>query len=86
MRWKVAGTMCRYRLQRKEQHVFPNVLGNHYMPVYSYRWKDIAVCDEREPLEDMRAKCAPPEAYRVIDTLTGSEAAQKGENHEADFV
>ncbi len=68
--------MGRYRLQRKEQHVFPNVLGNHSMPVYSYRWKDIAVCDAREPLEDICAKCTPSEAYRVIDTLEGVE------NHE----
>lgn len=41
-----------YFLERKEQYVFSNVLGNHNMPVYSYRWKIVAKCESREPLEE----------------------------------
>ena len=62
---------ARYRLQRKEQYVLPNILGNHSMPVYSYRWKDIAVCAESEPLEDYMSQCTPPENHRIIDTMEG---------------
>lgn len=71
--------MGRYRLQHKERFVSPNILGNHSMPVYSYRWRDIAVCDELEPLEYARAQCVPPKAYRIIDVLTGEEAAMRKE-------
>ena len=67
----------RYHLQRRERAVLPNVLGNHSMPVYTYRWKTIAVCDEREPLEDQLVYCAPPENYRIEDTLAGLEGGTK---------
>lgn len=59
----------RYRLQRKEAYAAPNILGNHSMPVYTYRWKDIAMCDEAEPLEMLIGQCAKKENYRVIDTM-----------------
>lgn len=62
---------ARYRLQRKEQHVLPNVLGNRSMPVYTYRWTDIAVCAESKPLEDYMSQCDPPENYRIVDTMEG---------------
>lgn len=45
--------MMRYRLQRKEQIARPNILGNHSFPVYSFRWKDIALSDDRSALEAM---------------------------------
>lgn len=51
----------RYRLQQKERCVMPNILGNHSMPVHTYRWKDIAVCDERKPLENQMLYCTPSE-------------------------
>ena len=55
----------RYRLQRKEQFVHHNVLGNHNFPVYTYRWKDIATSDNREALE----KIMPVgKNYRIEDT------------------
>ena len=41
----------RYCLQRKEQFVMPNILGNRSFPVYTYRWKDIAASDDRAALE-----------------------------------
>lgn len=57
----------RYRLQRKERFVLPNILGNHSFPVYTYRWKDVAISDDRTALE-----AAVPEnprfEYRIIDT------------------
>lgn len=55
----------RYRLQRKEQFVLPNVVGNRSMPVYSYRWKDILVSDSKDEL----TKYMPDnENYRIEDT------------------
>lgn len=42
-----------YFLERKEPYVLPNILGNHSFPVHTYRWKIIAKCDEKEPLEEM---------------------------------
>lgn len=56
---------CRYRLQRKEPYVMPNILGNCSFPVYTYRWVDIAASDCREALEEIR-----PEGndYRIEDT------------------
>lgn len=55
----------RYRLQRKEQIVLPNILGNHSFPVYSYRWKDIALSDDRSALESMMPN---EKDYRIEDT------------------
>lgn len=43
----------KYRLQRKEQFVLPNILGNRSMPVYTYRWKDIAIGESIEALESV---------------------------------
>ena len=41
----------RYRLQRKEPYTLPNILGNHSMPVYTYRWVDIAMSEDKKNLE-----------------------------------
>ena len=60
----------RYRLQRKEQIVRPNVLGNHSFPVYTYRWKDIAASDDYTALEKLMQKS---KAYRIEDTLPMEE-------------
>lgn len=43
--------VMRYRLQRKERFVLPNILGNHSMPVYTHRWKDIAIAETIDALE-----------------------------------
>ena len=40
-----------YFLERKEQCALPNILGGHSMPVHTWRWKQIAMCEERKPLE-----------------------------------
>ena len=59
----------RYRLQRKEQHVQPNILGNHSFPICSYRWKDIAAADSKEDLEEYQANNGlTGDGYRIIDT------------------
>lgn len=42
-----------YFLERKEPCTMPNILGGHSMPVHTYRWKQIAVCEQREPLEEL---------------------------------
>ena len=63
----------RYRLQRKEPFTMPNILGNHSMPVKTYRWKDIAVSGDFEALK-MHLPNSPD--YRIIDVFNegGSES------------
>lgn len=56
----------RYRLQRKERFVLQNVLGNHSMPVHTYRWKDIAASDDYDALFAMMPK--GDAKYRIEDT------------------
>lgn len=56
----------RYRLQRREQYVTPNILGGHSFPLYTYRWKDIAASNDRQALEDMMPKTNS--LYRIEDT------------------
>ena len=60
----------RYRLQRKEAFSMPNVLGNHSMPVKTYRWKDIAVSED---LEALKKHLPQSPDYRIIDVLGGAE-------------
>lgn len=55
----------RYRLQRKEPFVMPNILGNASQPVHTYRWKDIAMSDSREALEECVKDWTN---YRIEDT------------------
>lgn len=43
----------RYRLQRKERIARPNILGNRSFPVHTYRWRDIAVSNDKAALEKM---------------------------------
>ena len=55
----------RFRLQRRETVAMPNILGGHSFPVYTYRWRDIAISNDKEALEEIAA--GRPD-YRVIDT------------------
>lgn len=58
----------KYRLQRKESYSMPNILGNCSFPVATYRWKDIAVSDDKEILteymEYLKTK-NPKNEYRI---------------------
>ena len=67
-------TGARYRLQRKETVAMPNVLGNHSMPVYTYRWKDIAVSDDKAALLGIMPR---GDGYRIEDTRP--QEAEKGD-------
>ena len=58
----------RYRLQRKEPYTMPNVLGNHSMPVRTYRWKDMALSDD---FEELKKHLPNNEEYRILDTKGG---------------
>lgn len=42
-----------YFLEHKEPYAMPNILGGHSMPVHTYRWKAIAACEEKQPLQDI---------------------------------
>lgn len=57
-----------YFLERKEPYTMPNILGNHSMPVYTYRWKAIAVCEEKEPLEEQLTKLNK-DNYRITSNI-----------------
>jgi hypothetical protein len=52
-------------LERKESYAMPNILGGHSMPVHTFRWKTIAVCEECKPLEDT-IKDTNNTNYRII--------------------
>jgi hypothetical protein len=65
---------ARYRLQRREQAVMPNVLGNHSFPVYTYRWRDIAASDDKAELANLMPA---GNGYRIEDTRP--QEAGKGE-------
>ena len=54
-----------YFLERKENYSMPNVLGNHSFPVKTWKWKQVAVCEEKEPLKKLIPKGKEKE-YRVI--------------------
>lgn len=60
----------RYRLQVKETIARANILGNHSMPVYSYRWRDLYASDDKEALEQMMPD---NENYRIEDTRRCSD-------------
>jgi hypothetical protein len=57
-----------YFLERKEPYTIPNILGNHSMPVHTYRWKTIAICEERKPLEDELINM-DKDTHRITDNL-----------------
>ena len=54
-----------YFLERKEPYAMPNILGNHSFPVHTYRWRAIAVSEERYALENLIPTDKRSE-YRVI--------------------
>lgn len=60
----------RYCLQRKETVASPNVLGGHSYPVYTYRWKDIAISNDRQELERLKPD---NKNYRIEDRHRSEE-------------
>ena len=69
----------RYRLQRKEQWVVPNILGNRSMPVYSWRWKDVYASNNYNLLADCMQEIVDKDyrnlhnMYRIEDTEGASK-------------
>ena len=61
-----------YFLERKEPHVMPNILGNRSFPVHTHRWKAIAICEEREPLEEALSGM-DKETHRIISNETPTQ-------------
>lgn len=60
----------RYRLQRKEPDIMVNDLSDPSSPVKTFRWRDVALSNDKESLE--RAARGRHD-LRVIDTLEGIE-------------
>lgn len=56
-------------LEKKEKCVMPNILGNCSQPVYTWRWKQIAVCETKEPLE----KYCISNEYRIISNEVNND-------------
>lgn len=63
-----------YFLERKESYAMPNILGNHSFPVHTYRWKAIAMCEEKEPLEE-EMKNLDPKNYRITSNKVEESVA-----------
>ena len=57
-----------YFLEVKEPYAMPNILGNHSFPVHTYRWKAVAACKEREPLEE-ELKTLDSKRYRITSNV-----------------
>ena len=55
-----------YFLERKEPYSMPNILGNYSFPVPTWRWKQVAACNERQPLEALIPKGKEKDNYRII--------------------
>ena len=53
-------------LERKENCTLPNILGNHSFPVHTWQWKQVAICEEKEPLEGM-IPAGKEKHYRIIN-------------------
>lgn len=58
----------RYRLQYKQPYAMPNILGNHSFPVHTYRWIDIAACDDLTALKEYAKDLLSDKRYRIQDT------------------
>ncbi len=63
----------KYRLQVKTAIAMPNILGNHSMPVHTYRWTDIAVSNDKTAIEEHKAKLEQADSRREyrIETFGG---------------
>jgi hypothetical protein len=66
----------RFRLQFKEAIDKSYVIGNTFFPYHSYRWKDIAVSDDYQALEEYFDKKYPSSSkyrnlFRIKDIMDG---------------
>ena len=55
-----------YFLERREPVSMPCVIGNANFPLPTYRWKAIATCKEKEPLEEILSTL-DRKNYRITD-------------------
>lgn len=57
-----------YFLDKKERYFMPNILGNCSMPVDTWRWKSIAICEDVIPLEKRLSNMTYEQRkqYRII--------------------
>lgn len=54
-----------YALEYKQLYIVPEPLTKN-RTCQSYRWKQHAICDSPEPLEDIRKKQNRPDDWRVV--------------------
>ncbi|MCD7805462.1 MAG: hypothetical protein LUH03_10055 [Oscillospiraceae bacterium] len=52
-------------LEYKQIYIVPTELTKN-RTCQTYRWKQMAICEEREPLEKIRAQETRPEDWRVV--------------------
>ena len=68
-----------YFLEHKEPYAMPNILGNHSFPVHTYRWRAIAISNEKYELENLIPTDKRSE-YRVISNEPGKERERNAKN------
>ena len=64
-----------YSLEYKQFHIPREALTKN-RTFQGYRWKQYAVCEEREPLEQIRAAQKRPEDWRVIPLADSASPAE----------
>lgn len=67
-----------YALEYKQLHIVKEPMRMN-CTTQTYRWKQAAICAEREPLEAMRATKKRPEEWRVIPMGDSVEIGQEKE-------
>lgn len=63
-----------YALEYKQLHIVKEPMRKN-CTTQTYRWKQAAICDKKEPLEAIRAQKKNPENWRVIPM--GDSAAKE---------
>ena len=65
-----------YVLERREPFILQNILGNKSQPVYTYRWKEIAIAENKEDLEAIKPKDNPHFKYRIEERFVNWDISE----------
>lgn len=57
-----------YCLEYKEICAMPNILGGHSMPVYTFRWKQLALSEDKKALQKIIDNSPGyKDRYRIVE-------------------
>ena len=65
-----------YVLERREPFILQNILGNKSQPVYTHRWKEIAIAENKEDLEAIKPKDNPHFQYRIEERFVNCDISK----------